>query len=162
MGPHCGICGSPRRRDGSAVLQHDRGGRRRCGCRLHGHRITRAVAEPIHGCPRLPYQRGWNSAPNDREIAGDLVAAAELFVDSRAQAEIECGELRLAVEEGVIGPTHLRAELGEVLIGRAPGRSDADGITLFKSLGLAVEDLAAAEAAVLEATVRGVGTRIAW
>jgi ornithine cyclodeaminase/alanine dehydrogenase-like protein (mu-crystallin family) len=102
------------------------------------------------------------SAPTAREIAGDLVAAAAVFVDSRAQAEIECGELRLALEGGAIGAAHLRAELGEVLIGRAPGRSGPDGITLFKSLGLAVEDLAAAEAAVIEATVRGVGTRIAW
>jgi ornithine cyclodeaminase/alanine dehydrogenase-like protein (mu-crystallin family) len=102
------------------------------------------------------------SAPNAREIAGDLVAAAELFVDSRAQAEIECGELRLAIEEGAIGPAHVRGELGEVLIRRAPGRSDPGCITLFKSLGLAIEDLAAAEAAVMEATARGVGTRIAW
>jgi ornithine cyclodeaminase len=91
-----------------------------------------------------------------------LVAKATLFVDSRTQADAECGEYLLAIREGAIEPGHIRAELGDVLLGRAPGRTGGDGITLFKSLGLAVEDLAAAEAAVIAATRGGAGTRIEW
>jgi ornithine cyclodeaminase len=102
------------------------------------------------------------SSPVTREIAADLVAKAALFVDSRTQADVECGEYLLAMRDGAIGPGHIRAELGDVLIGRAPGRANNDGITLFKSLGLAVEDLAAAEAAVIAATQRGIGTRVEW
>ncbi len=59
---------------------------------------------------------------------------------------------------GAVGPEHIKAELGEVLIGIKPGRSSADEITLFKSLGLAVEDLAAAEYVSLQAQTRGLGT----
>ena len=56
----------------------------------------------------------------------------------------EAGDYLIAAEEGAIGPQHIRAELGEVLIGAHPGRTARDEITLFKSLGLALEDLAAA------------------
>ena len=102
------------------------------------------------------------SSPVTREIAADLVAKAALFVDSRTQAHAECGEYLLAIRDGAIGPGHIRAELGDVLIGREPGRVGGDGITVFKSLGIAVEDLAAAEAAVIAATQRGIGTRVEW
>ena len=68
----------------------------------------------------------------------------------------------LALRDGAIGPGHIRAELGDVLLGRDPGRAGSDGITLFKSLGLAVEDLAAAEAAVTAAVRSGIGTRVEW
>ena len=102
------------------------------------------------------------SSPDTREIAADLVARAALFVDSRTQADAECGEFLLAIRDGAIGPNHIRTELGDVLLGRAPGRAGSDGITLFKSLGLAVEDLAAAEAAVIAATRVGIGTRVEW
>ena len=85
------------------------------------------------------------SVPSAREIDVATVAAAELFVDSRESAANEAGEYRLALEQGAIGPEHIRAELGELVIGTHPGRSGADALTLFRSLGLAVEDLAAAE-----------------
>ena len=57
----------------------------------------------------------------------------------------EAGDYLIAVREGAIGPEHIRAEIGEVLLGLQPGRTDGAEITLFKSLGLAIEDLAAAE-----------------
>jgi ornithine cyclodeaminase/alanine dehydrogenase-like protein (mu-crystallin family) len=63
------------------------------------------------------------SSPDTREIAADLVAKAALFVDSRTQADAECGEYLLAIRDGAIGPNHIRAELGDVLLGRAPGRA---------------------------------------
>lgn len=81
---------------------------------------------------------------NAREIDTATVVAASLFTDRRESALNEAGDYLIAAAEGAIGPDHIRAELGEVLIGTASGRSDPDELTLFKSLGLAVEDLATA------------------
>jgi ornithine cyclodeaminase len=103
-----------------------------------------------------------SSDPSSREIDGMLIGASEFFIDSRAQAERECGEYLLAIAEGAIEPDHLRAELGEVLVGRNSGRSSSDAITLFKSLGLAVEDLAAAELALCRAREQGRGVEVPW
>jgi ornithine cyclodeaminase/alanine dehydrogenase-like protein (mu-crystallin family) len=96
-----------------------------------------------------------------RELELETVAAAALFCDSRESVRNEALEFRLAVDEGVIsGERHIRAELGEVLAGAAGGRTPADGLTLFRSLGIAVEDLAAATLAVRTAQALGVGTRV--
>ena len=88
------------------------------------------------------------------------VAAGSLFVDRRESTLNESGEYRAAAEEGAIGPEHILAELGEVLIGAHPGRTRDDELTIFKSLGLAVEDLAAAELVVARAREQGVGTEV--
>jgi ornithine cyclodeaminase len=85
------------------------------------------------------------SVPTAREIDTATMAAASLFVDRRESTLNESGDYLLAARDGAIGPEHIRAEIGEVLLGLKPGRTRSDGITLFKSLGLAVEDLAAAE-----------------
>lgn len=82
--------------------------------------------------------------PNARELDAATVAASSLFVDSVESLVNESGDYLLAAREGVVGPEQIRAELGEVLAGAKPGRTSRDDITLFKSLGLAVEDLAAA------------------
>jgi ornithine cyclodeaminase len=80
-----------------------------------------------------------------RELDGATVAAASLFVDRRESTVNESGDYLFARIEGSIsGPEHIRAELGEILTGSAKGRASNDEITLFKSLGLAVEDLASA------------------
>jgi ornithine cyclodeaminase len=101
------------------------------------------------------------SSPQAREIDTATVAASALFCDSRESLRNEAGEFRLAIAEGLIaGQEHVRAELGEVLAGAAPGRREAGELTLFRSLGLAVEDLAAAECAVAAATARGLGTEV--
>lgn len=102
------------------------------------------------------------SHPNRREIAADLVAGAELFVDSRAQAEIECGEFLLARQEGAIDADPVITELAEVVAGRHPGRSGPGAITLFKSLGIAAEDLATAIATLHRARALGIGTPVAF
>jgi ornithine cyclodeaminase/alanine dehydrogenase-like protein (mu-crystallin family) len=98
-------------------------------------------------------------SPQSREIDGATVAAASLFVDRRESALNEAGDFLLAVRESLIDASHIRAELGEVLAGVRPGRTSPREITLFKSLGLAVEDLAAAEYAYRRARARGAG---AW
>jgi ornithine cyclodeaminase/alanine dehydrogenase-like protein (mu-crystallin family) len=101
------------------------------------------------------------SSLNAREIDVATVAAAALFPDSRESLRNEAGEFMLAVKQGAIeGENHVRAELGEVLAGLKPGRRDGGELTLFRSLGLAVEDLAAAEHAVANARAQGVGTEV--
>jgi ornithine cyclodeaminase/alanine dehydrogenase-like protein (mu-crystallin family) len=80
-----------------------------------------------------------------RELDSATVAAASLFVDRRESTINEAGDYLFALREGAIsGPEHIRGELGELLTGSANGRKSAEEITLFKSLGLAVEDLASA------------------
>jgi ornithine cyclodeaminase/alanine dehydrogenase-like protein (mu-crystallin family) len=84
------------------------------------------------------------SLPAAREIDTATMAAASLFVDRRESTLNESGDYLIAAREGAIGPEHIRAEIGEVLTGAKPGRTRPDEITLFKSLGLAVEDVTAA------------------
>ena len=94
-----------------------------------------------------------------RELESDLVAAASLFVDRRESTVNESGDYLFALREGAIsGPEHIRAELGELLTGAADGRRSQDEITLFKSLGLAIEDLAAAAFVYDAARAAGRGT----
>jgi ornithine cyclodeaminase/alanine dehydrogenase-like protein (mu-crystallin family) len=102
------------------------------------------------------------SVPTSRELDVETVVAGALFCDSRESLRHEAGEFRLALEQGAIaGEDHVRAELGEVLAGMAPGRSDPRELTVFRSLGLAVEDLAAAERAVAAARRLGIGVEVA-
>jgi ornithine cyclodeaminase/alanine dehydrogenase-like protein (mu-crystallin family) len=90
-------------------------------------------------------------------MGGELVARARLFVDSRVGALAEAGDVVLAMREGLIGAEHVGAELGEVVARRAEGRRDQREITIFKSLGMAVEDVAAAHLAWTRACERGLG-----
>ncbi|HTY41772.1 MAG TPA: ornithine cyclodeaminase family protein [Thermoanaerobaculia bacterium] len=86
-----------------------------------------------------------SSVASARELDADAVARARLFVDRREAALAEAGDFLLARQEGAVGNGHIVAELGEVVLGSAPGRRSADEITLFKSVGLAIEDVAAAQ-----------------
>lgn len=97
-------------------------------------------------------------SPAAREIDTATMVAASLFVDRRESALNEAGDYLLAAREGAIGPDHIRAEIGELLIGAAPGRTTRDEITLFKSLGLAIEDLASAAYLYKKAQQRQAGT----
>jgi ornithine cyclodeaminase/alanine dehydrogenase-like protein (mu-crystallin family) len=80
-----------------------------------------------------------------RELDSATLAASSLFVDRRESTINESGDYLFALREGAIGPDHIRAEIGELLLGTAKGRTREDEITLFKSLGLAIEDLACAQ-----------------
>src|SRR5262249_31673488 len=86
-----------------------------------------------------------SSIKTTREIDSATMAAASLFVDRRESTLNESGDYLKAAAEGAIGPEHIKAEIGEILTGAQPGRTSADEITLFKSLGLGIEDLASAE-----------------
>ena len=97
-------------------------------------------------------------SPVTREIDTATMASASIFVDCRESALNEAGDYLLAAGEGAIGPENICAEIGEVITGAKPGRHSLAEITIFKSLGLAVEDLAAAEFVYRQAQIRGVGT----
>lgn len=99
-----------------------------------------------------------SSIPTTREVDTATMAAASLFVDRRESTLNEAGDYLFAAREGGIGPDHIKAEIGEVLIGAKPGRMSPAEITLFKSLGLAVEDLASAEYLYRQAQKEGAGT----
>jgi ornithine cyclodeaminase/alanine dehydrogenase-like protein (mu-crystallin family) len=94
--------------------------------------------------------------PQARELDTATMAEAALFADSRESVRNEAGDYLLAVQEGA--DNSVRAELGELLTGTAPGRADDDEITVFESLGLAAEDLAAATYLYQKATQLGAGT----
>jgi ornithine cyclodeaminase/alanine dehydrogenase-like protein (mu-crystallin family) len=94
--------------------------------------------------------------PQAREIDTATMAEAALFADSREAVRNEAGDYLLAAREGADNP--VRAELGELLTGTASGRADDDEITVFESLGLAAEDLAAASYLYQKAAGLGAGT----
>jgi len=99
-----------------------------------------------------------SSTPKTREVDSETMAAASLFVDRRESTINEAGDYLFAARDGVIGPNHIRAEIGEVLKGDQPGRTSPDEITCFKSLGLAIEDLAAADYLYRRAKEQKVGS----
>jgi ornithine cyclodeaminase len=98
--------------------------------------------------------------PTMRELDVATVADSSFYVDRRESAEAEAYDYRDALEAGAIGPDHIKGEIGEVLTGAVPGRTSPAELTVFRSLGLAVEDLAAAEYVVRRARERGVGTEV--
>jgi ornithine cyclodeaminase len=103
-----------------------------------------------------------SSIASTREITGEGLARTSLFVDRRESTVNEAGDYLMALREGAIDEGHIRAEVGEVLEGLAPGRTSPDEITCFKSLGIAIEDLAAAELAIATAESQGIGTVAPW
>jgi ornithine cyclodeaminase/alanine dehydrogenase-like protein (mu-crystallin family) len=98
--------------------------------------------------------------PNAREIDSAAVVRSRLYVDRRESALKEPGDILVPLQNGEIGPEHVVAELGELLIERGVGRRDDREITLFKSLGLAIEDLAAAAHVCERAAHTGAGMHV--
>jgi ornithine cyclodeaminase/alanine dehydrogenase-like protein (mu-crystallin family) len=84
-----------------------------------------------------------SAIPTTAEVDVECVRRARYFVDSRSSAAAEAGELRAATQAGVVGSDHIVAEIGDVVAGRAAGRASDTEITLYKSLGVASQDLAA-------------------
>jgi ornithine cyclodeaminase len=98
--------------------------------------------------------------PTTRELDTETVATASFFTDRRESCLAEAGDYIIAAAEGAVGPDHIKAELGEVLAGMHPGREHEDELTIFESLGIAVEDLASAELIVRRARERGIGSEV--
>ena len=104
---------------------------------------------------------GGSSVPFARELDGPAMARSRWFVDRRESTLNESGDFLLAKEEGLVDEDHIVAELGEVLIDAHPGRQAADEITLFESMGLAVEDVAAGYVVYRNALESGAGMPVA-
>jgi alanine dehydrogenase len=98
--------------------------------------------------------------PTQQEIDPALVVRAYLVVDSRAAALQESGDIVLPIRQGLFAADHIRAELGEIVSGGKPGRSGTGEVTLFKSLGQAIEDLVAADLALGRARQTGRGVEV--
>ena len=98
--------------------------------------------------------------PHIREIPPETVARAHVVVDLTAAAWEEAGDLILPFQAGLIGRDHIRAELGEIVAGMKPGRTHPETVTFFKSVGIAIQDLAAASMALANAEKLGIGTEV--
>ena len=125
---------------------------------------TTTSADPVvHGSwihPGAHINAAGSSVASDRELDTASVLRARLFVDCRESTVNEAGDFLIPKKEGAVTDEHIQGELGEILLGSIQGRQSADEVTLFKSLGVAVEDLAAATYVYTEAKARGVGTKV--
>ena len=129
------------------------------------------IVATVTASPEPILQRGWlkegvhinavgSSIPTSREIDTATMVAARLFVDRRESALAEAGDLLIPMLEGAVKGDHVAAELGDVIIGKDPGRRSARELTLFKSLGLAVEDVASAAYLARRARETGTGQTV--
>jgi alanine dehydrogenase len=98
-----------------------------------------------------------SSIPTTRELDTRAVARGRLFVDRLESARNEAGDFLIPLQEGAITEAHILGELGDVLLGRVPGRTGQADVTIFKSLGIAIEDLAAAHHVLRKAEAQNVG-----
>jgi ornithine cyclodeaminase len=101
-----------------------------------------------------------SSQNHAREVDSATVVRSRLYVDRRESALKEPGDIVTPIRNGEITPDHIVGEVGEVLIGKAPARGSDDEITLFKSLGIAIEDLASAYFLYAEAKRQGAGVEV--
>jgi ornithine cyclodeaminase len=129
------------------------------------------VVATVTASPEPILQRAWlkegvhinavgSSIPTTREIDTATMAAVRLFVDRRESAVNEAGDILIPMREGAFTADHIQAELGDVIIGKDRGRRSATELTLFKSLGLAVEDVASAAFILKRAQQTGVGQTV--
>ena len=98
--------------------------------------------------------------PSTRELDSEAVRRARVVIDAESAAGREAGEILMPISEGAIDPSHVRGTLAEVVSGKVAGREAPSEITLFKSCGLAIEDLVTARLAYARASAGGVGTRV--
>ncbi len=98
--------------------------------------------------------------PTQQEMPPKLVARSRLYVDSSAAALVEAGDIVMNIAAGLFDASHVRGEIGELVLGRIEGRTSPDEITVFKSLGMAVEDVVAADLVFRRAADSGAGTEL--
>lgn len=115
---------------------------------LNGVWLARGAHVNLVGSSRL----------NSREADDDVVAGSRFFVDSRTSARAEAGELKHAIDAGLVSDSHVLGEIGDVLSGKVAGRTGNHDITVYKSLGVAAQDLAAAHVIYDRAMHDGLGT----
>jgi ornithine cyclodeaminase/alanine dehydrogenase len=124
---------------------------------------TTATAPVLHGADLRPgthVDAVGAFRPDTREVDTETIERARVVVDTYAGALEEAGDVLIPLHEGAIERGHMAAELAELVTGARPGRQDAEQITLFKSVGFALEDLAAARLAYNRAMQRNIGTTV--
>ncbi|MDH5507407.1 MAG: ornithine cyclodeaminase family protein [Anaerolineae bacterium] len=125
---------------------------------------TTASSEPVllgeWLAPGVHINAVGSSVPFARELDTEAVVRSRLYVDKREAALNEAGEYIFAKRDQAVTASHIQGELGEVLLGEAPGRQSEQDITVFKSLGLAIEDLACADYIYKEAIEAGLGMAV--
>jgi alanine dehydrogenase len=125
---------------------------------------TTAAKEPILKgewiAPGTHINAVGSSVPFTRELDTAAIIKSRLYVDRRESTLNEAGDFLFPKQEGAIADDHIQGEIGEILIGKVQGRTSPDEITLFKSLGLAVEDLSAANHVYKKAVEVGIGTPV--
>lgn len=100
--------------------------------------------------------------PEMQEVPSETIQRAKVVVDSRAASLEEAGDLIQPIRAGLFDESHIHAELGEIILGRKPGRTTQQEITYFKSVGIAVQDAMAAQTAIRNADKMGIGQRLNW
>lgn len=129
------------------------------------------IVATVTASPEPVLQRSWlksgvhinavgSSIPTTRELDSATITDGRLFVDRRESALNEAGDVLIPMKEGKITAAHIVAELGEVIVGKDQGRRSAEELTIFKSLGLSVEDVAAAAFVAREARRQGLGQTV--
>jgi len=98
--------------------------------------------------------------PTQQEMPPQLVKRSRLYVDSSAAAVVEAGDIVMNIAAGLFDASHIRGEIGELVLGRVEGRKSPQDITVFKSLGMAVEDVVAADLVLRRAVETGAGTEL--
>jgi len=100
--------------------------------------------------------------PDMQEVPADTVSAARVVVDSRDACLAEAGDLIQPIQAGIFSEAHIYGELGEIVLGKIPGRTDVQQITFFKSVGIAVQDAVAAQIALKNAQANDLGQKATW
>jgi len=95
--------------------------------------------------------------PEMQEVDSETIRRAKVVIDSRQASLAEAGDLIIPLQQGLITEKHIYAEIGEIVIGLRPGRESKDEITYFKTVGVAVQDVAAARRVLDKATELGLG-----
>ncbi len=101
-----------------------------------------------------------NFKPNERELDSKTILKSRIFVDSKEATLAEAGDLLIPIRGRKIKRSHILGEIGEVLIGSKPGRKSGDDVTLFKSVGIGIQDCATAHLAYTKAKEAGLGKEI--
>lgn len=99
--------------------------------------------------------------PNARELDTAIIKRSKLIADSYEACLNEAGDIMIPIQEGAIDKSHMHAELGEVITGKKSSRTDEKEITLFKSNGLAIQDVATAKLVYDKAVRAKIGTEVA-
>lgn len=98
--------------------------------------------------------------PNQQEMPPQLVKRGRVYVDSKDAALVESGDIVMNIAAGLFDASHVRGEIGDLVLGRIDGRKSVADITVFKSLGMAVEDVVAADLVLRRAVETGAGTEL--